>query len=187
MTTHKNVEVGITAIIGIAVLFYPSAIIVRQYVIPFYVNTFYRKSVDREFAKSFNAFNSELNSLGLTQYRSSGFDPATVSATCYNHVTDNGQNGYYEGISETVPCIKQVNLDPFVPDDEFIATWRAGAHKLTASLQTNGWTMSGSLVAGSDNSTDAQVITKIFDVPNRSPADQYAAKISYSKTIGKTK
>src|SRR5579884_3827206 len=166
------------------------AIIIRQYAVPLYVNTFYRKSVNKEFAASFTDFNNELASLGLTPYRSSGFDPSAKSATCYNHVTDNGQNGYYQGFSETVPCIKQISTSPFVPDDDFIAAWRDGSAKLPAILKENGWKMTRNLVAGVDIATDyqsQQSLARIFDVPNRSPANMYAAEIDYDKSDGKTK
>lgn len=190
MITPKKTKTALVALVGIATLFYSTAIIVRQYIVPFYANTFYKKSVEKEFATSFSDINKELDSLGLTQYRSSGFDPSAKSATCYNHVTDNGQNGYYEGFSETVPCIKQLSLDPLVPDDEFIAAWRADSHKLLEALNSNEWKITRNFVAGTDLPTDIQnqqPIAKIFDVPNRSPADQDASEITFSKTNGKIK
>src|ERR1035438_4448785 len=139
MTLQKKASIGIAALLIAIVAFYILAVVIRQYTVPLYVNTFYRKSVDKEFAASFTDFNNELTSLGLTPYRSSGFDPSAKLATCYNHVTDNGQNGYYQGFSETVPCIKQVSIDPFVPDDNFITAWSAGSDKLPAILKANSW------------------------------------------------
>jgi hypothetical protein len=190
VTARKKTSLALLVPIGAIVTFYILAIVIRQYAVPLYVNTFYRKSVEHEFAMSFTDFNNELNLLGLTQYRSSGFDPSTKTASCYNHVTDNGQNGYYEGFRETVPCMKQISINPFVPDNDFIATWRTGANRLLPTLQANGWRMTRNLVAGSDLTTDLQSqqsIAKIFDVPNRSLADQYTTEIDYSKTNGKFK
>lgn len=190
MTVQKKIGIGMGALLIAAVAFYILAIVIRQYAVPLYVNTFYRKSVDKEFAKSFSDFNNELASLGLTPFRSSGFDPSAQAATCYNHVTDNGQNGYYQGFSETVPCIKKVSIDPFVPDDNFIAAWKDGTNKLPAILKSSGWKMTRNFVAGADLATDyqsQQSIAKIFDVPNRSDANQYAAEIDYNKSDGKFK
>jgi hypothetical protein len=190
VTVRKKASLALLVPVGAIVCFYALAIVIRQFAAPLYVNTFYKHSVENEFAASFNDFNNELKSLGLTQYRSSGFDTSAKTATCYNHVTDGGQNGRYEGFSETVPCIKQISIDPFVPDDEFIATWRAGSYKLLPVLKANGWKMTRNLVAGSDLATDPlsqQSIAKIFDIPNRTPAEQYATEIDYSKTDGKLK
>jgi len=190
MTPQKKIGISVAVLIGAVVCFYVLAIVVRQYVVPLYVNTFYKRSVDKKFAEAFTDFNNELGSLGLTQYRSSSFDPSAKTATCYNHVTDNGQNGYYQDFSETVPCIKQVSIEPFVPDDEFYTTWKTGSSKLPLVLKRNGWKMTRNFVAGIDLKTDfesQQSITRMFDVANRSPANQYAAEIDYEISEGKIK
>ncbi|MFI5271389.1 MAG: hypothetical protein ACHQT9_05115 [Candidatus Saccharimonadales bacterium] len=166
------------------------AVVVRQYAVPLYVNTFYRQPVDDNFAAAFTNVNNELVSLGFTQYRVGGFHPTLQTATCYNHVTDGGQSGYYHGLSETVPCIKHIVANPFVPDDAFTTLWTSGAPNLVSAFAMNGWKMTRNLVGGSDLPTNAQnqqAIANIFNVPNRSPADQDAAEIDYSKTIGNSK
>jgi hypothetical protein len=190
MTLKKKTSIGVVALPIAIVAFYILAIVIRQYAVPLYVNTFYRKSVDKEFSISFANVNNELTSLGFTQYRVADFHSALQTATCYNHVTDGGQNGYYHYLGETVPCIKHISIDSFVPDNTFTGLWSSGAHNLVSTFAANGWKMTRNLVAGVDLPTDAQnqqAIANIFNIPNRSPANQYAAEIDYSKSSGKSK
>jgi hypothetical protein len=66
--------------------------------------------------------------------------------------------------------------------------WKGDSHRISAVLQTNGWTLTRNLVAGSDlpiNSSTQQSLSNIFEVPNRSPANQYASAINYSKKSDK--
>jgi hypothetical protein len=166
MTKRKKTCLIIAAPFVAVIAFYLLAVLVRVYAVPLYVNTTYGHSVATEFAANFNSVNAQLKPLG--------FDLPMVKATCYNHVTDGGSNGYFHHFSETVPCTAESDSQSFAPTASFKTQWQDNAPKLSALLKSGGWIEGGNF----ESNTKLLVLYTNYD-------PVYSKQSAYSKTDGK--
>lgn len=160
--------IKVTVILGIIVICIPPlylfSIYFRGHVVPFYANTFYRRSVNKVFDDSFSPFNTELNQLG--------FDVSHKDSTCYNGLADNG-DASFSGIKETVLCSTTIATAPIVPSASFITHWKKDIPNLQAKLISAGWKPD---TANNQPFEHGSLVT-IFDDPNSSNSLTYIHRL----------
>lgn len=98
---------------------------IRGSAIPAYVNFFYKRGVEKDFTADFNPINERLQTYGT------GFK--TIQNGCWK-----GGDALFEGISETVPCIRQQESSLQL-SSAFIGRWKAESPAFERYLLSTGW------------------------------------------------
>jgi hypothetical protein len=175
---HKWLYIIAAALV--IVLFYPFTIFFRGTIVPLYANTFYKGSVDSAYHRVFDNLNGQLANLGIKT--------SEEAATCYNGVSDNG-NAWFHYASETVPCMKQSETHPIVPDHSFKLQWSHNAPGINNTLLTNGWRLDSntSLVDLYQVLGASTVYTKSFNKYECYVTFEYANYSGQSSTESNTK
>jgi hypothetical protein len=130
---RKKIVFAVVLVLALPLL-YPFSIYARGTLVPWYVHTFYRGSVDKAHSRIFANLNSQLHDLGFIN------QPA--AATCYNGVSDNG-NAWFHYIMETVPCMKETTTNSVLLTNNFTSKWKSVAPNIDGSLKADGWVEGG--------------------------------------------
>lgn len=137
---------------------------IRGFVIPAYVNHFYKEGVDKNFDREFSPLNHKLADYGFTFNH-----PADVHDECWK-----GDSVFYQGLGETVPCLKTQSSDQRSFTSSFINQWKRSTPELEQYLLSNGWHKEWN---------DKQPITEIYN----NPSNDASVGVVYSKMDGKTR